>query len=98
VYPRIGVGFSYAEHGESIDTTEKAAKNVHAFVSIFFETFNLSGRPFHLSGESYGVRHACFYLVSARLSLECRAVTSRYSRVRSTIKTLSQRQRAARER
>lgn len=40
-----------------IDTTEAAAKNVHAFVSIFFQTFNLTGRPFHLSGESYGVSY-----------------------------------------
>jgi carboxypeptidase C (cathepsin A) len=51
------VGFSYAEHGETIETTEDAAKNVHAFVSIFFETFSqFAGRRLHLSGESYGVR------------------------------------------
>jgi carboxypeptidase C (cathepsin A) len=54
---RIGVGFSYAEHGETIETTEDAAKNVHAFVSIFFQTFSLTGRPFHMSGESYGGRY-----------------------------------------
>ena len=52
----VGVGFSYAEHGETIETTEAASKNVHAFISIFFETFKqFSGRPLHLSGESYGV-------------------------------------------
>ncbi|KAF8632022.1 hypothetical protein AX17_004965 [Amanita inopinata Kibby_2008] len=51
----VGVGFSYAEYGETIETTEQAAKNVHAFISIFFETFKqFSGRPFHLAGESYG--------------------------------------------
>lgn len=54
----VGVGFSYADHGETIETTEDAAKNIHAFISIFFETFSqFSGRPLHLSGESYGV---CF--------------------------------------
>lgn len=53
----VGVGFSYADHGETIETTEEAAKNIYAFISIFFETFKgFSGRPFHLSGESYGVR------------------------------------------
>lgn len=52
----VGVGFSYADYGEAIETTEEAAKNVHAFITIFFETFKqFSGRPFHLSGESYGV-------------------------------------------
>ena len=52
----VGVGFSYADHGETVETTEDAAKNVHAFISIFFETFKgFTGRPFHLSGESYGV-------------------------------------------
>ncbi|KAF8803956.1 peptidase S10, serine carboxypeptidase [Phlegmacium glaucopus] len=54
----VGVGFSYADHGETIETTEEAAKNVHAFISIFFETFKgFSGRPFHLAGESYGGRY-----------------------------------------
>jgi carboxypeptidase C (cathepsin A) len=51
------VGFSYADYGETITTTEEAAKNVHAFIAIFFEAFKqFSGRPLHLSGESYGVR------------------------------------------
>lgn len=53
---RVGVGFSYADYGETVETTEDAAKNVHAFITIFFETFKqFSGRPLHLSGESYGV-------------------------------------------
>lgn len=55
-YDSVGVGFSYADFGETIQTTEEAAKNIQAFISIFFETFNqFSGRPFHLSGESYAV-------------------------------------------
>ncbi|PFH46066.1 hypothetical protein AMATHDRAFT_156566 [Amanita thiersii Skay4041] len=54
----VGVGFSYADFGETIETTEQAAKNVHAFVTIFFDTFKqFSGRPFHLAGESYGGRY-----------------------------------------
>ncbi|KAJ3984287.1 Alpha/Beta hydrolase protein [Lentinula detonsa] len=54
----VGVGFSYADYGETIQTTEEAAKNVHAFITIFFETFTqFSGRPLHLSGESYGGRY-----------------------------------------
>lgn len=52
----VGVGFSYADYGEVVETTEDAAKNVHAFITIFFETFTqFSGRPFHLAGESYAV-------------------------------------------
>lgn len=52
----MGVGFSYADYGETVETTEDAAKNVHAFISIFFETFSqFSGRRLHLAGESYGV-------------------------------------------
>lgn len=56
----IGVGFSYADYGETIETTEDAAKNVHAFLAIFFETFSqFKGRPLHLAGESYGVSAIC---------------------------------------
>ncbi len=59
-YCRVGVGFSYADFGETVETTEEAAKNVHAFISIFFETFKqFKGRPLHLSGESYGVKIDC---------------------------------------
>ncbi|KAI0786433.1 Alpha/Beta hydrolase protein [Abortiporus biennis] len=54
----VGVGFSYADYGETVETTEDAAKNVHAFITIFFETFpQFAGRPLHLSGESYGGRY-----------------------------------------
>ncbi|KZT39125.1 serine carboxypeptidase [Sistotremastrum suecicum HHB10207 ss-3] len=58
----IGVGFSYAEFGESVSTTEDAAKDIAAFVSIFFETFSkFKGRGFHLAGESYGGRYLPVY-------------------------------------
>ncbi|KAJ7326301.1 peptidase S10 serine carboxypeptidase [Mycena albidolilacea] len=54
----VGVGFSYADFGETIETTEDAAKNVYAFISLFFEAFpQFAGRALHLSGESYGGRY-----------------------------------------
>ncbi|KAF8753519.1 serine carboxypeptidase [Rhizoctonia solani] len=46
---------------QTVSTTEDAAKNVQAFVTIFFETFSkFKGSPqreFHMSGESYGGRY-----------------------------------------
>ncbi|KIJ51018.1 hypothetical protein M422DRAFT_65598 [Sphaerobolus stellatus SS14] len=54
----VGVGFSYADHGESVGTSEEAAKDISAFMRIFLDTFiEFQGRPFHLSGESYGGRY-----------------------------------------
>ncbi|KAJ8515289.1 hypothetical protein ONZ45_g7265 [Pleurotus djamor] len=54
----VGVGFSYAEYGEFVGTTEEAAQDIAAFVAIFFENFSkFKGRGFHLSGESYGGRY-----------------------------------------
>ncbi|TRM62404.1 Alpha/Beta hydrolase protein [Schizophyllum amplum] len=54
----IGVGFSYADYGETAYTTDEAAKDVAAFVAIFFEHFSqFKGRPFHMAGESYGGRY-----------------------------------------
>ncbi|GJJ07710.1 hypothetical protein Clacol_001915 [Clathrus columnatus] len=31
---RVGVGFSYADYGETVETTEDAAKNIHAFMFV----------------------------------------------------------------
>lgn len=43
-------------HAGSQSTSEEAAKDVAAFVSIFFENFHkFAGRAFHMAGESYGV-------------------------------------------
>ncbi|KAK0205914.1 serine carboxypeptidase [Desarmillaria ectypa] len=54
----IGVGFSYADYGEAVGTTEEAAKDIASFVAIFFEHFTkFKGRGFHMSGESYGGRY-----------------------------------------
>lgn len=54
----VGVGFSYADYGEHVGTTEDAAFDIAAFVAIFFQTFDkFKGREFHLAGESYGGRY-----------------------------------------
>ncbi|KAJ2936592.1 hypothetical protein H1R20_g509, partial [Candolleomyces eurysporus] len=54
----VSVGFSYAEYGEHVGTTEEAAKDIAAFVHVFFEHFTkFKGRPFHMAGESYGGRY-----------------------------------------
>ncbi|KAF8551275.1 alpha/beta-hydrolase [Imleria badia] len=54
----IGVGFSYADYGEAVSTTEEAAKDIAAFIAIFFENFSqFKGRAFHMAGESYGGRY-----------------------------------------
>ncbi|KAF7340325.1 Carboxypeptidase [Mycena venus] len=54
----IGVGFSYADYGESVATTEEGAKDMAAFIFVFFEHFTkFKGRSFHITGESYGGRY-----------------------------------------
>ncbi|KAJ7073477.1 serine carboxypeptidase [Mycena belliarum] len=54
----IGVGFSYADYGEAVGTTEEAAKDIAAFIFVFFEHFTkFKGRSFHMTGESYGGRY-----------------------------------------
>jgi carboxypeptidase C (cathepsin A) len=54
----IGVGFSYADHGETVSSTEEAAKDIAAFLSIFFENFTkYKGRALHMAGESYAGRY-----------------------------------------
>ncbi|KAF8907721.1 serine carboxypeptidase [Gymnopilus junonius] len=58
----IGVGFSYADYGEYVSTTEESAKDISAFVAIFFQHFtNFKGRGFHMAGESYGGRYVPVY-------------------------------------
>lgn len=54
----VGVGFSYADYGEEVGTSEEAAVDIAAFVAIFFEHFvQFKGRRFHMAGESYGGRY-----------------------------------------
>ncbi|KAL1732956.1 Alpha/Beta hydrolase protein [Schizophyllum commune] len=58
----VGVGYSYADYGEHVYTTEDGAKDIAAFVAIFFEHFSqFRGRPFHMAGESYGGRYLPLY-------------------------------------
>ncbi|KAK4054862.1 hypothetical protein OIV83_000786 [Microbotryomycetes sp. JL201] len=53
-----GVGFSHSGSGVTVSTTEQAAIDIHAFLTIFFEAFSsYKGRGLHLSGESYGGRY-----------------------------------------
>ncbi|KAJ3561893.1 hypothetical protein NP233_g9919 [Leucocoprinus birnbaumii] len=54
----VGVGFSYAEFGEVVYTTEDAAADIAAFIAIFFDNFSqFQGRALHMAGESYGGRY-----------------------------------------
>ncbi|KAL4255957.1 Carboxypeptidase [Pleurotus pulmonarius] len=58
----IGTGFSYADFGETVSTTEDAAKDIAAFVPVFFEHFTkFKGRAFHMAGESYAGRYLPVY-------------------------------------
>ncbi|KIY65085.1 serine carboxypeptidase [Cylindrobasidium torrendii FP15055 ss-10] len=53
----VGTGWSYADYGETVSTTEEAAVDIAAFVAVFFEHFvKFKGRKFHFAGESYGGR------------------------------------------
>ncbi|KAF4994304.1 hypothetical protein FGRMN_5889 [Fusarium graminum] len=52
-----GVGFSYLDEGEPIPSNSfVAAESMHKFLQIFVSKVfpDLSDRPFHISGESYG--------------------------------------------
>ncbi|KAI0048899.1 alpha/beta-hydrolase [Auriscalpium vulgare] len=54
----VNVGFSYAEYDMHVDNTPNAAKDIAAFVAIFFEHFaSFKGRAFHMASESYGGRY-----------------------------------------
>ena len=70
--------------------TPDAAKDIAAFVAIFFEHFSqFKGRGFHMAGESYGVRWRM--TAEDRLAHYAfgRAVISLSLLRRSTIKTQS---------
>ncbi|OCH92451.1 serine carboxypeptidase [Obba rivulosa] len=54
----VGVGFSYAEYGETVDNSVDAGRDIAVFTAIFFEHFTkFKGRPFHMAGESYAGRY-----------------------------------------
>lgn len=49
----VNVGYSYSDE-EAVTTTDTAAKDVFAFLELFFLRFpHLSKNKFHISGESY---------------------------------------------
>ncbi|CAN6615870.1 carboxypeptidase Y [Trichomonascus vanleenenianus] len=49
----VNVGFSYSSN--TVDNTRDAAKDVYAFLSLFFKQFpQYSGKGLHIAGESYG--------------------------------------------
>lgn len=53
----IGVGYSYADYGEVVMTTDEAAEDISTFVHIFFEHFGqFQKNKFHVAGGSYGGR------------------------------------------
>jgi len=54
----VGTGFSYADFGETVVSTEEGAKDVARFMVLFFETFpKFKGRSFHLTGSSFAGRY-----------------------------------------
>ncbi|KAJ6571818.1 serine carboxypeptidase [Mycena capillaripes] len=51
----VDVGFSYADPDASVKNTADAAKDVYAFLQLFFEQFpEYSKLSFHVAGESWG--------------------------------------------
>ncbi|EIW75294.1 carboxypeptidase Y [Coniophora puteana RWD-64-598 SS2] len=53
----VGVGFSYSDAGETISTTDAAAKDIATSIALLFDHFELGDRAFHIAGESYGGRY-----------------------------------------
>lgn len=54
----IGVSFSFGRHGQTTGTTEQAALDVQAFLTVFFTTFKkFQKNRFFMAGESYGGRY-----------------------------------------
>ncbi|KAJ3105704.1 hypothetical protein HDU97_007681 [Phlyctochytrium planicorne] len=48
------VGFSYSESGEGVATTTDAARDVYAFLQLFYAANpKFAKNPFHVTGESY---------------------------------------------
>ncbi|PPQ72306.1 hypothetical protein CVT24_004583 [Panaeolus cyanescens] len=51
----VNVGYSYSDHGEKVSTTPDSAKDVYAFLQLFFNRYPEYSRvPFHIAAESYG--------------------------------------------
>ena len=49
------MGYSYVEDGSTVNTSPLAAKDMYAFLQLFFSRFpDYASLPFHLAAESYG--------------------------------------------
>ncbi|CBQ69073.1 related to PRC1-carboxypeptidase y, serine-type protease [Sporisorium reilianum SRZ2] len=54
----VGVGYSYSKTDQVVYTTEEAAKDVYAFLCVFFSAFDrFKSNDFYMAGESYGGRY-----------------------------------------
>lgn len=54
----VGVGYSYSKTDLKVYTTEEAAKDVYAFLRVFFSAFDkFKTNDFYMAGESYGGRY-----------------------------------------
>ncbi|KAF5343173.1 hypothetical protein D9758_017045 [Tetrapyrgos nigripes] len=54
----VGTGFSYSEGQYTVNTAEEAAKDLYAFLAIFFaHAKEFRVRRLHLAGESYVLRN-----------------------------------------
>lgn len=54
----VGVGYSYSKTDQKVYTTEEAAKDVYAFLRVFFSAFDrFKTNDFYMAGESYGGRY-----------------------------------------
>ncbi|SPO31128.1 related to PRC1 - carboxypeptidase y, serine-type protease [Ustilago trichophora] len=54
----VGVGYSYSKTEQHVYTTEEAAKDVYAFLRVFFSAFDrFKTNDFYMAGESYGGRY-----------------------------------------
>ena len=70
-------------------TSEDGAKDIAAFVAIFFEHFSqFKGRSFHMAGESYAVGQTLLLLAHRPHILPLRAATSLSTRRQCTTRML----------
>lgn len=54
----VGVGYSYSKTDQKVYTTEEAARDVYAFLRVFFSAFDrFRSNDFYMAGESYGGRY-----------------------------------------
>lgn len=55
----LQVGYSYSDSGETVDNSKDSAKDVYAFLQLFFARFpKYADLPFTIAAESYGGHYA----------------------------------------